>query len=90
MNTHVSEKDMAFELTRDTSSDGTLDEDPDEEGGESDSGSEIAEGEKSETRRSIPHNTKTLDKAYGLSTHILQQFKSLTTCILIPTWLAKL
>lgn len=88
LNTHVSERDAAFELNGDASSDDTHDENEDED--EFDSDGDGSEGEKRERRKSIPHNTKTIDKAYGLSCSVLQQFKTLTTSVLIPKWLAEL
>ena len=86
ISTHVSEKDAAFELSGDSSSDATDEEEVNEEEDES----EIDGPEGNERRKSIPHNTKNTEKAYGLTSNILQQFKSLSTSQLIPLWLAQL
>jgi len=85
LSTHVSEKDAAFEMSGGESSN----EDADEDSGH-ESVNEDAEDEQSSRRRSIPQNTKILDKAYGLPSRILQQFKSMTTPPLIPMILAQL
>lgn len=81
LNTHVSEKDAAFELSDGSSNDDDTDEETkDDEECDSDA----------DRKKFIPQNTKTLDKAYGLSSNVLQQFKTLSTSHLIPMWLAKL
>lgn len=84
LNTHVSEKDAAFELSGgDSSSD-----DAEEDFAQGSEDGDI-EDERSNRRKSVPQNTKILDKAYGLPSNILQQFKSLTTPPLIPLILAQ-
>ena len=85
LNTHVSEKDAAFEISGGESSNDDAD---DFSGGES--VNEDTEDDRNIKRRSIPQNTKILDKAYGLPASILQQFKSTTTPPLIPMILAQL
>jgi hypothetical protein len=87
LNTHVTEKDDAFELSGSSSSDNTDDDEVDEDGiDDSDSGNDQVV----DRRKSVPQNTKNLEKAYGLSSHDLLQFKSLSTSQHIPHWLAKL
>ncbi len=90
LSTHVSEKDAAFELSGDSSSDATDEDELIEEDEECGSDGDGVEDETNERRKSIPHNTKSIDKAYGLSSNVLQQFKSLSTSQLIPLWLAQL
>lgn len=87
LNTHVTEKDDAFELSGSSSSDNTDDDEVGEDGiDDSDSGNDRVV----DRRKSVPQNTKNLEKAYGLSSHDLLQFKSLSTSQHIPHWLAKL
>lgn len=87
LNTHVTEKDDAFELSGGSSSSEDTDEDDsDAEGQECDSDAD----DRLNKRKSVPQNTKTVEKAYGLSCHDLLQFKSLSTSQHIPVWLAKL
>lgn len=87
LSTHVSEKDDdAFELSGNSSSE----DDTDEEVVGRDDDEYDSDNNVHERRQSIPQNTKTLDKAYGLSSRILLQFKSLSTSNVIPLWLAKL
>lgn len=89
LNTHVTEKDDAFELSGGSSSSSSEDteDDSDAEGGigrDSD-----AEDQRLNKKKSVPQNTKNVEKAYGLHSHELQQFKSLSTSQHIPVWLAK-
>lgn len=87
LNTHVTEKDDAFELSGSSAGDDTDDDDVDEDGiDDSDSGNDRTV----DRRKSVPQNTKNLEKAYGLSSHDLLQFKTLSTSQHIPLWLAKL
>lgn len=81
LSTHITEKDSAFEGNSESSDE--TDEDGEDE-------FESLEGDALDRRKSIPQNTKNVDKAYGLTYNFLQQFKSLSTPQLIPTWLAQL
>ena len=85
LNTHVSEKDAAFEMSGAESSNDDANEDSGRE-----SVNEDEDADRINRRRSIPQNTKILDKAYGLPASILMQFKSMTTPPLIPMSLAQL
>jgi hypothetical protein len=87
LNTHVLEKeDDAFELSG-SSSDDTDDDEANEDGMyDSDDDNDRTV----DRRKSVPQNTKNIEKAYGLSSQDLLQFKSLSTSQHIPIWLAKL
>lgn len=86
LNTHVLEKDdEAFELSG-SSSDDTDDDEANEDGMyDSDDDNDRTV----DRRKSVPQNTKNIEKAYGLSSQDLLQFKSLSTSQHIPIWLAK-
>lgn len=79
--THVSETDAAFELSGPSGSDESEDEDEgveeDEEAGPGDS------------RRKSSNGSKNVDKAYGLSSAVIQQLKCPASSRLIPSSLAK-
>ena len=80
ISTHVSEKDAAFELSGDSSSDATDEEEVNEEEDES----EIDGPEGNERRKS-----NNIEKIYGLTSDIQQEFTSSSTSHIIPLWLAQ-
>lgn len=86
LNNHVSESDAPFEEPCQSSSESEGDDDDADLAGELGSDDEDESGNK---RKSIPQNTKFLDKAYGLTSSVLQQFKTLSTPQHIPIWLAQ-
>lgn len=82
LKTHVTEAE--FEPVESSSSE------EDEGSGEDEEELEEEEGDQDKQRnRSIPHNSKFLDKAYGLPQNVLSQFKSLLNHNVIPKWLAR-
>lgn len=84
LKSHVSEAE--FEPVDGSSSE---DEEDDESSGDEESLDEDEDGEERPRNRSIPHNSKFLDKAYGLSQGVLTQFKSLMNHNIVPKWLAR-
>ena len=88
LNTHLSEKDAAFELSGSDSSSSESEEEADAFVSDEAAGDGHASGDEPSSSALVTKNT--VDKAYGLSSASLLHFKTQTLSPLIPTWLAEL